>query len=117
MATSSSHDLRAERAARNQALFREINERVRSLNQAFDGLLPLGDWVCECADRECVERLHFSVAEYEALRSDPTHFAVAPEEGHVVDDVEVVVEKRDAYWIVEKVGEAARIAETFDTRS
>jgi hypothetical protein len=52
-----SGDERAARFARNQALYREVNERVQAINEAFESLLPLGDWVCECANPECSEAL------------------------------------------------------------
>jgi len=55
--------------------------------------------------------------EYEELRTNPTHFAVAPAEMHIVPEVERVVEKRERYWVVEKQGEAAEVAEQPDIRS
>jgi hypothetical protein len=54
--------------------------------------------------------------QYEELRSEPTHFAVVPNEEHVSPDVERIVDKRDRYWLVEKIGEAAEIAEKTDPR-
>lgn len=51
---------RAARAGRNQVLYRELNERVREMNEAFDSLLPLGEWICECADEECFERIEMT---------------------------------------------------------
>jgi hypothetical protein len=73
-------------------------------------------WICECADEECTERIEMSPLEYEQLRSEPTHLAVAPDQRHVSPDVERIVEKRETYWIVEKVGEAAETAEETDPR-
>jgi hypothetical protein len=43
-----------------------------------------------------------------------THFAVAPGEEHVLPDVERIVEKRERYWVVEMVGEAAAVAAQLD---
>ena len=60
MSVSEGPQRRAERAARNQALFRRINERVRDLNNAFSALSPVGEWICECADDTCVERIELS---------------------------------------------------------
>jgi hypothetical protein len=37
---------RDERAARNQSLFREVNEPVAELNQTFEQLTPYGGWAC-----------------------------------------------------------------------
>jgi hypothetical protein len=42
-------------------------------------------------------------------------FAVTP--GHLRPEVERVVEKHRLYWVVEKFGEAAEVAEETDPRS
>src|SRR5436190_21551218 len=97
---------RAAKAARNQSLFRDINERIKELNEGFSLVIPVGEWVCECANDTCVERLLLSAEEYEAVRREPTHFFVAPDEDHIWPQVERVVERRERYWLVEKVGEA-----------
>jgi hypothetical protein len=101
---------REERAARNQSLFREVNERVAELNQMFDELTPYGSWACECANVDCMEQLPMTLGEYEELRKVPTRFAVLPSEEHLVAEVEAVVEKTDRYWVVEKVGKAGELA-------
>ena len=66
------------------------------------------EWICECAGGDCTERIEMSLLEYEHLRSEPTHFAVAPNTKHVSLDVERSVEEREHYWVVEKLGEAGR---------
>ena len=108
---------RASRAARNQSFFREINERVKDLNEGFSLVLPLGDWVCECAEEMCVARIELSADEYETIRRNGTRFLVAPSDKHVWSDVEDVMERHDRYWVVEKLGEAARVSVQFDPRS
>jgi hypothetical protein len=57
-----------------------------------------------------------SLLEYEDLRSEPTRFAVAPSGEHVVFEVERIVDRREDYWVVEKLGEAAEVAEQTDPR-
>jgi hypothetical protein len=99
-----------ERAARNQALFREVNDRIAELDQLFDELTPYGSWACECANVDCMEPLQMTLGEYEELRKVPTHFAVLPSEEHVVPEIERVVEKTARYWVVEKVGHAGEVA-------
>jgi hypothetical protein len=108
---------RAARAARNQSRYREVNERVQRINEAFDGLLELGDWICECANEECSERLQLTHEEYEAVRADGTRFAIVPSDDHVVADVELVVERHERYWVVEKIGTAAEVTQALDPRS
>lgn len=46
----------SERAARNQSLYRAVNERVKEINQGFDRLGSLGDWICECANPSAPSR-------------------------------------------------------------
>lgn len=104
------------RAARNQSLYREVNERIEDLNKRFDAALSAGaTWVCECVDTECSAPMELTLAEYEHLRSHPNRFAVLP--GHVLDTVEHVVEMHDGYVVVEKVGCAAAYAAELDPRN
>ncbi len=104
------------KAARNQSLFREINERIRELNA--DGGPPSNerwDFLCECASTDCSDVISLTHPEYEAIRRIPTHFPVKP--GHVVPDVERVLESNDRYAVVEKFGEAGRVAVQMDSRN
>jgi hypothetical protein len=106
---------RADRAARNEALFRRVNERVEEVNKAFESLLEDGDFFCECADVDCMDKIRMTLRDYEALRDVATHFAVKP--GHVLPDDERVVEERVGYVVVEKVGQAGARAAELDPRS
>jgi hypothetical protein len=107
-------DLRQERIARNQALFREVNERLEGLNRTMSQLIPVSDFICECANPECFERIGLTIPEYEALRADPTHFAVR--HGHVFHEAERVVDERTGYSVVEKFEAAAGYAIRSDPR-
>ena len=103
------------RAARNQSLFREVNERIEGLNEGFGVILPMGEWVCECADEGCVERMDLTVEEYEAIRQHPNRFPVLP--GHEQLEVERVVERHRSYLVVEKTDEEAEeVARKSDPR-
>jgi len=103
-------------AGETQALFRDVNERINAARQARSVWVKTTEWVCECADETCAERIEMTAEEYEELRSDPTHFAVAPARSHVVPEAERVVSKNDRYWVVEKIAEAAEVAEELDIR-
>lgn len=100
----------------NEAVFRDVNERIQDVAVAFElGSEPL-DLICECGDAGCVARIAVSRPEYDRLRSDPHLFAVAP--GHEAPDVEEVVERKSGYDIVRKrEGAPAEIAENTDPRS
>src|SRR5215218_7509969 len=73
-------DTSAARVGQNQALYREVNERVKELNEAFDALLPLGEWICECANESCFEKIEMTHEEYEAVRAGERRFFVKPDE-------------------------------------
>ena len=75
-----------------------------------------GNWVCECANESCLGLVQMSVAEYEAVRAVPNRFFVMPDDGHVLPQVERVVERTERYWIVEKIGAAKAVAKQTDPR-
>lgn len=115
----SSEDVRERqaRAAKNQSLFREVNERVKDVNDHFHAYTSVSDWFCECANETCVERIDMTSQEYEHIRAAGERFFVAPSEEHVWPDVERVVERRRTFWIVEKIEHGGRIAKDLDPRS
>jgi hypothetical protein len=108
-------DERAARLARNEARFREINERVeRDLEPLVDTQDELLPFVCECGRPNCTDTIRMSVAEYESVRSDATRFAIVS--GHEIEDVEDVVERTDRYFVVQKHPQTWEIAEQTDPR-
>lgn len=103
------------RAARNQTLYREVNERIQDLSDRFEAALDAGaTWVCECADAECSQQLELTLGEYEQLRAHSDRFAVTP--GHAYQAVERVVEEHESYLVVEKLGVGATYAADQDPR-
>jgi len=101
--------------AKNEALFRQVNERIEEVNSQLDGD-GLSDFLCECGDDDCTKPISLSLPEYEAIRSVPTYFAIVP--GHEVIDVEEVISTGDRYSVVQKfAGEAERIAVETNPRS
>jgi hypothetical protein len=109
-------DARGERVGKNEALFRQVNERLKELGEGFSLVSEVGDFICECGSASCAAPIRMTLAEYEQVRADPELFFVLS--GHGVDDVETVVESREGYDVVRKrEGEAARIARETDPRS
>jgi hypothetical protein len=90
--------MNAERIATTESLFRDVNERIAESAQRFDA--ADAQFVCECADTTCTERVPASLDAYEEVRSDGTHFLLAP--GHEDADVERVIERKRSYQVVEK---------------
>ena len=103
----------AERAARNEALFREINERINELTDS-----QRGEWLsalCECSDPDCTQTIDVTPAEYASVRARGNRFANCA--GHVLSEVEHVVEQNDRFCVVEKIGEGSDVAHDLDPRS
>ena len=95
-----------ERAARNEALFREANERIDQRRREL-GVHDPTPYICECSQEGCMEIVRLSSEEYLAVRTDPTHFLQVP--GHA-DDSEFIAAEHDGYVVVEKTGASAQTA-------
>jgi len=101
--------------AKNEELFRNVNERIEEVSTGVPRDQPLLDFLCECDRDGCEEKVQAARAEYEAVRARPTQFIVLP--GHEDRRVERVVSTNDRFTIVEKQGQAAADAEQTDPRS
>jgi hypothetical protein len=109
MASETNGEIQAVKAARNQSLWREVNERILAVAP------ERVEFICECADLDCGKTLRLSVAEYEHIRSSPVRFPIAL--GHDVPQVEDVVEENDHYVVVQKRGIAGEVSAKLDPRS
>ena len=95
---------RSLRQARNEALFREVNERIAELGEAAQAWSPDGtvEFLCECGqDGGCGERVAIPFAEYERARQQDDRFVVVP--GHENPEIERPVHSSEGYVIVDKV--------------
>ena len=95
-----------ERKARNEALFREVNERIRDLS--LMNAAP-AEYLCECGRPECMTAFPVPLEHYKAVREHDLRFVVRPD--HVDPDLEMVVELAEQYAVVEKIGGAAAAVE------
>ena len=96
--------LRGERLIKNQIFAREVNARVREAARELGGsggepAEPF-EIFCECSRRQCFDRIGLTVREYEALRADPTAFAVVS--GHELPSIEQVVDRNERFVTVRK---------------
>jgi hypothetical protein len=111
-------EARRARIAANEAVFRDVNERIEVLHRSIpaatgDDALTI---VCECGDPSCAEQIAVSLAVYERVRSDPTLFMVAT--GHDIEDVEEIVASHDRFDVVCKnKGPGDAVARATDPRS
>jgi hypothetical protein len=101
---------RLERQARNEALVREVNERINALDRdaagsgAVDGVATFG-FHCECGrDGGCPEMVWMTLDEYEVVRRQDDRFAVAP--GHETDGLERAIDWNERFVIVDKIDAA-----------
>lgn len=105
---------RQERLAKNESLFRELNESIGELASRLGGTATY-DFICECSTSGCFERLSLTLAEYERIRQDGTHFLLA--RGHEDIEIEQVVSDQGTFVIVEKDGVAGLVAADDDPRA
>jgi len=117
MEASSRHD----QIARNEVVFREVNDRVKAVDETLsrdaivDDPLDLVEFFCECGDIGCMMKISMTSAEYEELRSHPARFAV--ELSHEIPSVETIVATTDRFTVVEKHAGQDAIARASDPRS
>jgi hypothetical protein len=103
------NDEQVRRRARNESLFRSLNEQINRF-ETDDGA-DVGesvDFVCECSSANCMKVVSVSGAEYEAVREGASTFIVAP--GHEDPSIEHVLVSHNGFSVVEKRGEAAAVA-------
>jgi hypothetical protein len=107
-------DQRERRLAENEALFREVNERVETLAHQLGPNVPY-EFLCECANADCTFRIELPLSIYQSVRADARQFVVLPL--HYTPEVEDLILERDTYWVVRKTGEAGEYVEGLDPRS
>ncbi|HEY7259672.1 MAG TPA: hypothetical protein VH459_11410 [Gaiellales bacterium] len=93
--------LRRERLVKNEQAARAYNNRRLRFELddtgADDEPVP---FLCECGDQSCAEAMEMTGDDFMSIHSAPNRFAVLP--GHVLGDVEWVVETGERFWVVEK---------------
>jgi hypothetical protein len=107
--------------AKNETLFRNLNERLKELDDRLDTAavgapaIDREEFFCECGQLECMGRFEMTRAQYEAVRAHPERFVVLP--GHEDGEIERVVDKQDQFFVVEKrPGGPAEVARENDPR-
>lgn len=95
-----------ERLARNQSLFREVNERIEYLAEVNEriGYVAEGatsEFVCECSNLECIETIELNRKAYERVRSNPTWFVIKSD--HDIFQIARIISRDDGHAVVEKL--------------
>ena len=95
---------RIERQARNEALIREVNERIDAVDKesASWDKEALFEFFCECGrEGACHVTVPLTLDEYERVRAQSDRFVLSP--GHETDNLEHIVEQTERYVVVDKV--------------
>lgn len=104
-----------ERIAWNESRFRAYNERVNAEDPALaaesDRDLRI---LCECGRSNCAVVLLLRARTYEEVRGSSRRFIVAPD--HDAPSTERVVERAEAFMVVEKHADVSGIVESTDPR-
>lgn len=106
---------RERRIGQNEALFREVNDRIERVTETLEATTDTIRIICECGNKSCTEQITVRVTEYERIRSDSELFFVR--QGHEQPDIERMVERQGEYSVVrKKPGDAAGVAQELDPR-
>ena len=100
---------RERRLAENEALAREVNERVGEVAASWYAAQEPLEFICECSLEDCDARVHLRMDEYAKVRSSPMYFALV--EAHVFPEIERRVGAVGDAVIVEKIGVGREVAE------
>ncbi len=106
-------EAREERLARNEVIFRTVNEAIEQKAIELGGLDEY-EFICECSAADCFARISLTLRQYEHIRREGVRFVVTP--GHENVEVELVVDTMATYTVVEKDGGAGIVAEFADPR-
>jgi len=87
------------RRGQTEALFRNVNEHIAESAERFAS--DEAEFVCECGDPTCADRIEASLEQYEEVRSDATTFLLR--HGHEDPEIERVVHTHPRFSVVRKV--------------
>jgi hypothetical protein len=105
---------RETKLAETEVLFREVNEGIAAAAERLEA--DEAEFVCECSDTSCTDRIEAELDDYENVRRHPAYFILAP--GHEAAAFERVVRRRRGYWVIEKVeGTMRRIVARLNPRA
>jgi hypothetical protein len=76
--------------SKNRSLFRDVNDRIRSLNAASGVHDAPSLFLCECARADCITPVEVPVDVYAEARSSEVRFVVSP--GHELEHERVLKE-------------------------
>jgi len=108
-------DAHKTRLARNEDLFRQVNEKIEDLATRHGDDAHVYEFFCECSDVDCSERVCLTLGDYEHVRDNPARFVVV--KGHELLEIEHVIERAEDHVLIEKHGRAGEVAIKLDAES
>lgn len=95
----------AKKRAMNEVGFQKTNDILRAkvgdlLEGQGEKLIAFA-FTCECSDLRCLEDVHVTVRDFQRISKHKAWFCVIPE--HQQLDIEKVIERHHAHFIVEKL--------------
>jgi hypothetical protein len=109
-------DERIRRVGENEALYRLVNEQIKTLPHSTATTTEKFSVICECASLGCTTQIMIMPDVYERTRAQSDRFIVI--RGHQLDDIETIIEDHETFVVIEKTpAEAVRIAEEMDPRA
>jgi hypothetical protein len=106
---------REERIAQNEAMYRAVNRHIEHVaEETGDGPSDELKLICECGQPSCQAMVTLTIAEYDEIHGQRDRFAVVP--GHQDPAIERVVRETPTFVVVDKFGQAERVAEGEEDR-
>jgi hypothetical protein len=93
----------SERAARNEEVFRSVNEQIEAGAEQHGVTAPMR-FHCECDRERCFEQVDLIPSDYQQIVEHPYRFVIVP--GHDDPRIEQIVETHEGYCVIEKIGTA-----------
>jgi hypothetical protein len=106
-------DLCDERVARNDATFRDANERIFGSARKYDVTEAI-PFLCECANPRCTAVIRLSAGQYLRIRGDRRRFFSVPGHADPFPGSLAVAEQHQTYDVIVQIGRVAEIAEELD---
>jgi len=94
----------AKKLKQNEITFKKVNEGIKKIEK--NSLTPTAqknnqiDFVCECSDENCFEKIRLTVVEFESFRRNQNQFII--KENHQTPEIEQEIGGSKDFVIVEK---------------
>lgn len=95
-------------------MYRAVNDEIEQVTNNWSDQADTLEILCECGEEGCSATIELSAAEYDDAHRQRDRFVVAP--NHEDEEIEHVVKREERFLVVDKFGEAERVAEAEERR-